>query len=412
MEKKILETDVCVIGAGPAGSVASIFLSREKINHIVVDAASFPRHKACGDIYPSQVLRILNEINPDILAELRKKKLIQPIIGTNIYPTGGNSIKFDFLPLDGNLNEPGCYGMSRYDFDLVLVNEMKKNNYSQLKENFLVTEVIHHQDYIEIHSKENEIIRAKIIIAACGSNSPLVDKYFGFQEQKKHFAIGIRAYFEGVDFNEFFTELFVDKTLMPGGFYISPLPNGVCNANLVVLNDVHHFNMRETFEAFIKSNPLLKEKFKSAKQIGNYSGSPLFLGLKNHIISGNRFMVIGDSAGLIDVITGNGIPQAMESGKRAALKARDALVVGDFSKAFLEEFEKSLYKKLENSLALGKLAYPIIHRKYLNGFILNSIKFISNRKGINTLIRELIYAKNEKKKLLSPRLYINFLLGR
>jgi len=45
----IIKTAICIIGAGPAGAITSLFLSKMKIPHVIIDAAEFPRDKVCGD---------------------------------------------------------------------------------------------------------------------------------------------------------------------------------------------------------------------------------------------------------------------------------------------------------------------------------------------------------------------------
>ena len=62
-----IKTKVCIIGAGPAGTSTSIFLSRMGIEHVMVDAAVFPRDKICGDGLDIKTVRMLNHIDPDII---------------------------------------------------------------------------------------------------------------------------------------------------------------------------------------------------------------------------------------------------------------------------------------------------------------------------------------------------------
>lgn len=49
MNTQSLHTRVCIIGAGPAGAATAIFLGKEQIHHTIIDAATFPRDKICGD---------------------------------------------------------------------------------------------------------------------------------------------------------------------------------------------------------------------------------------------------------------------------------------------------------------------------------------------------------------------------
>jgi menaquinone-9 beta-reductase len=58
------KTDVFIAGAGPAGASTSIFLSKEKINHIIIDKAVFNRDKICGDAMSGKTVGMLQKIAP------------------------------------------------------------------------------------------------------------------------------------------------------------------------------------------------------------------------------------------------------------------------------------------------------------------------------------------------------------
>ena len=67
MPSETIHTNICIIGAGPAGATTSLFLSKMKIAHVIVDAATFPRDKVCGDALDLKVLRVLNQLDPAIV---------------------------------------------------------------------------------------------------------------------------------------------------------------------------------------------------------------------------------------------------------------------------------------------------------------------------------------------------------
>ena len=69
-----IETNICIIGAGPAGSTASIMLCKMGIPHMIVDASSFPRDKICGDGLDLKVVRVLNNIDPAIVKNDPRRK--------------------------------------------------------------------------------------------------------------------------------------------------------------------------------------------------------------------------------------------------------------------------------------------------------------------------------------------------
>ena len=58
--------DALVVGAGPAGSVAALVLARAGARVALLDKATFPRDKACGDLVGPRGVRLLEELRLDI----------------------------------------------------------------------------------------------------------------------------------------------------------------------------------------------------------------------------------------------------------------------------------------------------------------------------------------------------------
>ncbi|MBO6518329.1 MAG: FAD-dependent monooxygenase, partial [Bacteroidia bacterium] len=56
---------VAIIGAGPAGATLSMGLSKNGIQHVLIDKATFPRDKICGDALSGKVVYALNRVKPD-----------------------------------------------------------------------------------------------------------------------------------------------------------------------------------------------------------------------------------------------------------------------------------------------------------------------------------------------------------
>ena len=69
---------VAIVGAGPAGATLSMLLSRKKIKHIIIDKATFPRDKICGDALTLEGLRALREIDEDLFQEFINQPWVTP----------------------------------------------------------------------------------------------------------------------------------------------------------------------------------------------------------------------------------------------------------------------------------------------------------------------------------------------
>jgi flavin-dependent dehydrogenase len=229
-------------------------------------------------------------------------------------------------------------------------------------------------------------------------------------KEDKHFAIGIRGYFKNIGNADYpnHAELFLHRKMMPGGFYIAPFNNGVANVNVVMRSDVakrNHLDLKKLFWEAIELHPTLKERFKNAEQIGKLEGGALHLGTKTRPISGDGYMIAGDAGGLIDLMSGNGIPQAMISGKFAAIQAAKAIANNDFSAAALKAYDANVYNKINKDLKLGKLLSPFIGNDFILNRATKALNFIATRNGAQAQLSSLLYTKNVAAQLINPMFY-------
>jgi hypothetical protein len=107
----------------------------------------------------------------------------------------------------------------------------------------------------------------------------------------------------------------------------------------------------------------------------------MFLGLRKRPAAGNRFLIAGDAAGLIEFFSGNGIPQAYISGEMAALRMAEALEKNDFSAAFLQGYQRSLFSRLKPNPAFGRLVFRQLHRPGFQRRFLSFVDRVASSPG-------------------------------
>src|SRR5688500_10018089 len=92
----MLYTEALIVGAGPAGCSTSAFLSKASIPHIIIDKASFPRDKVCGDAISGKSAYVLRSANEAWLGELYRSKEILEFPGLSFVSPNGASLPVSF----------------------------------------------------------------------------------------------------------------------------------------------------------------------------------------------------------------------------------------------------------------------------------------------------------------------------
>jgi flavin-dependent dehydrogenase len=410
----MIETQVCVVGAGPGGCTTAIALAQKGIPCVLVDKAIFPRHKACGEVITSNCIRELAELDRAILTDLENALFKHDIEG-NLFVSSEN-YQFDIAyksPANERLGLPHCYTASRHDFDNFLL-EAVKTRYPSVKiiEGCHLADFETTDDFAILRDKKGEhTIKSKLVIFANGAGNKLTKKATGAKVRKSHEAIGLRAYFKNVvphpqeKMAEFY---FFEKKYMPFGIYITPLQNGVVNVNTWVRKDFvekKSINIRTLMMDFLKENSNVKERFAEAEMIGKTQGSFLELGSRWWKMSGNRFLQVGDAAGLIDATNANGIGHAMISGRIAANFAEKSIAINDFSEHALKAYDKAMQKRMKNALKLSRMIAPFSRMPYYNTFSAWMMNYWMRKSTDSQLIIKLMYSKNAAKDLIKPSFY-------
>ncbi len=402
--------DIVVIGGGPAGLTTCFWLQKLGIGHILIEKENYPRDKACADVLTSNAIRIIHEIDEGFIPEMLSLGILKPIYGTDLSTSNNHTISLNFKWLDDQKGTPSCYSIKRIEFDHFLFEKLCHNPLTTSITGRAVKDIQINDQSCQVQLSDGSNYQSKLVLVATGSNFNPLENRGKLEDQ--HIAVGVRAYYKSVDSRSNFCELFLHKKLMPGGIYIAPIEEDVFNVNIVVRSDhvkKKRLNLKKELEEMIHSNELLKDRFKNAKRIGSYVGSSLILGTKKREICGDRFMLVGDSAGLIDLISANGIPQAMLSGKMAAQQAFECLKSNNFSKEFMGQYEVSLFKAIKSDLSLGRTINPILKFDFVNKLTMALLNLVSKSSSKNSTLVKVFYSKRPALLFINPKFYYNLL---
>jgi geranylgeranyl reductase family protein len=415
----MLETGVCIIGAGPAGAAAALQLAQLGVGSIIVDKAVFPRDKICGDGLSGKVITALNRIDPEIGERLKNKGFKLNCWGVKFVSPSRHSLDVGHRPDYEIKNEahkatPVAYVAKRFDFDNFLVDELKRRPEIKCYEGVAVHNYELQNDGYIVTGNNGFQLKAQLLIIANGAYSAFTKEVAGIAMEPKHYIAGLRAYYTNITPSnpDNFIELHFLKGLVPGYFWFFPLPNGEANVGVGLLSHTirkKKLNLKKILLDIVANDPIFKERFKDATLIGGIEGYGLPLGSKKRKLSGDRYMLTGDAASLIDPLTGEGIGNALYSGRIAAFQAAQALKANDFSAARLKSYDAEVYRVMGQELNLSHRLQQLLRFPWLFNALL---KAGSRNKYLQELLCSMLYEIDVREKLKRPSFYLKLLLNR
>ena len=382
-------------------------LGQAGLSVAVIDKAVFPRDKTCGDALSVDVINQLSILSQDLASTFNDFPSKMPSHGVKIFSPDHGHIDIPFV----HQGKEKCgYICSRLDFDNLLIQQLKKIPCVTLFENCNLHKVETRKEDIKVHTEEGTFT-GQIIIGADGAQSIVTKQLGTFKTERKHYSAGLRIYYEGVSsFHEgHFIELYFFRKILPGYLWIFPLPDNKANVGIGMLSSEvskKKINLKETLQEFLTTHPVLKERFKDAKALESVKGFGLPLGSKKRKISGDRFLLAGDAASLIDPFTGEGIGNAIRSGRVAAEHILKCFDEEDFSDSFNSAYDQEIYRRMWKEFRISRTLQQLCRHPRLFNFV---VKKANQSKHVQQLLVDALAHVDKKKSLIHPGFYYRLL---
>lgn len=334
--------DIIISGAGPAGATAALALQQSGLKVALIDAAVFPRDKVCGDAVSSVVKNVLKKIDQKYVDDLLEFPPKSNITGAVLHSP-------DFTRVEISFKKVG-HCIRRLDFDNWLYQKaVNSANITPIIGNKVIDIGIDEHG-VNIRLQNGQDLYAKLHIGCDGAQSVSAKKLANYKVDRNHYSGAVRQYFKnvkGLTGNQL--EVYFLKNYLPGYFWIFPLNDNEANVGFGMLSDTiskRKIDLKKSIRSIISEIPEVSARFADSIALEEPIGFGLPLGSKKYPLSGNRFMLCGDAACLIDPFSGEGIETAMYSGLFAAQVSVKAFDSQNFSADLLKQYDKLVYDKM------------------------------------------------------------------
>ncbi|HLF02842.1 MAG TPA: geranylgeranyl reductase family protein [Anaerolineales bacterium] len=384
--------DIAIIGAGPAGSAAAYFLAKGGLKVALLDKTDFPRDKTCGDGLTPRAVKILDELGAldKVAAHAYRCKSI------TLRQSDAVTYQLSLAGLAGLPNY--VLVLPRYSLDDLLLRHAIDSG-AHFKPDSKVENVTREPDgSVLVRIAGREPVLCSLAIVATGANTKLL-RDTGLLTAKVPINLAARGYFENVEGLDDSVVLFFDEIDLPGYGWVFPTSPTTANIGCGVFFD-SPTPQPTALREMIQSHPYLKRILKNAKQSGPIKGYPLRTDFSpSH--SGNEWiLVVGESAGLVNPITGEGIDYALESASLAAQAILNQWDGGP-SPVIARNYRAALSKKFRYQLMLNHLAQKVYFR---DGMMDNFLRRGQHKEYLRQAIVDACFGSADPMVMFSPRI--------
>lgn len=371
---KTLETEILIIGGGPSGSTAALYLAKTGYQITLVEKKKFPREVLCGEFLSAEVTAALREL--DLYREFM-----------NLKP---NRIK-KFKAINNNGRELisefnfEAYAMKRSVFDNMLLNKAKEENINIVQPGEVLTVTKTSTGFsceIILSSNETFHINSKFVIGAYGKQN-ILDKKFGrnFIDKKSQLN-AVKLHLPVNLLNEYCPDeirIYFDQGFYCGINQVNEAEVTICFLEQRISSQV---SPRDKLLEVIKSNPNFNQLFTDdaidfIKSTNIYGSGNIFFGRKELIENG--IMLTGDAARVIAPLAGDGIGMAMENAKLIYESINEYGLDSDNRNFVISTYQKLFRTKFNRRLKTAKLIQSIVLNNKLN----NAVFRIMTVLGVN-----------------------------
>lgn len=353
--------DLIIIGGGLAGLTAAIHLSRFGREVLLIEKKEYPEHKVCGEYLSTEILPYFQSLEIDLFEASKAVNINRLLYSTQ----NGKSINTNLAS--------GGIGISRYFLDNFLYEKAIRNGVEVLSD--AVTNINYQEDEFTIGLSSGSNLRSKLVLGAFGKRSNL-DKNMNREFiQQKSYWLASKGHYK----NDSFPKDLVALHNFKGGYCgLSKTETGAVNVcYLATYNSFKNYKDKDEFkEQELYKNPYLKEFFENSTAIFDKDLNIAQISFREKSLVQNHTLMLGDAAGLIHPLCGNGMAMAIHSAKIASEAILNNSSKNQFDSERIEkEYLYNWNQHFRKRLQTGQVLQNIL----LNPFLANSSQQLVKR---------------------------------
>jgi len=354
--------DVAIIGGGLAGLSLSILLANTGYKIILFEKEKYPFHRVCGEYISMESWKFIESLG------LPLSQLDLPVIKKlRVSSPGGNF-------LDAKL-DLGGFGISRYFLDNELKQIAEKNGVIILEET-KVNEVIFHDEIFTVKYNGGEIT-SSVVAGSFGKRSNLdvkwQRKFIKQKPGKLNNYIGVKYHVK----SEFPPDTIALHNFKDGYCGISKVEKDeYCLCYLTTAQNLkdNHNSIKEMEKNILYQNPFLKKIFLESEFLfaEPVTISQISFDKKTQVT--DHVLMLGDAAGMITPLCGNGMSMALHSAKIAFVNI-DSFLQKNIKRAEMEiQYVHQWQKQFEKRLRTGRALQKVFGKERLTNLFIRTVK--------------------------------------
>ena len=356
----ITDYHIAIIGGGLAGLAASIQLSRRGYSVVVVEKDSYPSHKVCGEYISQESFQFLTSLGLSIDERF-------PVIDTLLLTAPNGKQLTTKLPLGG-------FGISRYLLDSSLAKLAIESGVDLLQKTKV--ENVSYDNGFTLQAA-GQTIRAKVCCAAYGKRSNLDIKwkrdFIQKSDDRLNNYVGIKYHIKG--------------NWKPNIIGLHNFQNGYCGLSKIE-NDTYCLcyltkasNLRQNGNQIeemernvLYQNPQLRNIFTNSEFISGFPVTISQVSFSPKARVENHLLMLGDAAGMITPLCGNGMSIALHTSK-IATGLITKFLSGEISRQQMETmYDQEWQKHFAVRLRAGRTLQSFFGSKTLSNLLVSGFK--------------------------------------